>query len=133
VNLLTLTAGAISTVNPPICCTLQQSTGYTIGPDGSQQPSYRTFTGVPCQIQSLTSQDLRHLDALNLQGTMRAIYLFGNIEGVDRSAVKGGDMFIFPDLPTFRGPTTWLVTQVIEHWDGTTGWTKIAVTLQGKQ
>lgn len=129
-NLQRLTAGIIATVNPPIPCTLQISSGYTTGPDGTQQPSYTTYTGVSCQVQSLTSQDLRKLDGLNLQGTLRAIYITGNIEGVDRAAIKGGDLFIMPNLPSFPGPTTWLTTQVLEHWDGATGWTKLAVVLQ---
>ena len=130
-NLLRLTAGVISAVNPPITCTLQVSTGYTVAADFSQVPAYNLPPQtLPCQVQSLTSQDLRQLGGLNLQGTLRAIYLMGNIEGVDRAAIKGGDLFTMPSLPSFPGPTVWLVTQVLEHWDGATGWTKVAVVLQ---
>lgn len=129
-NLQRLTAGIIAAVNPPISCTLQISAGYTTGPDGTQQPAYEAYVNVPCQIQSLTSQDLRHLDGLNLQGTMRAIYITGNVEGVDRAAIKGGDLFTMPNLPSFPGPTSWLTAQVLEHWDGASGWTKVAVVLQ---
>lgn len=130
-NLQRLTANVISAVNPPIPCTLQISTGYTIAADGTQIPTYSApYNNVPAQVQSLTSQDLRKLDGLNLQATMRAIYIQGNVEGVDRNAIKGGDIFTMPDMPSFPGPTTWLVTQVLEHWDGPTGWSKLAVTLQ---
>lgn len=129
-NLQRVTAGVISAVNPPIPCTIQVSAGYAIGADGSQVPAYTTYSGIPCQVQSLTAQDLRHLDGLNLQGTLRAIYLTGNVEGVDRAAIKGGDLFTMPDMPSFPGPTVWLVSQVLEHWNGRTGWTKCAVVLQ---
>ncbi len=129
-NLQALTANVIAAVNPPIVCTWQVSDGYTVGPDGTQQPAYAFSATVACQVQSLTSQDLRKIDGLNLQATMRAIYLSGNVEGVDRAAIKGGDLFTMPDMPSFPGPTVWLVTQVLEHWDGATGWTKFAVVLQ---
>lgn len=129
-NLQSITAGIIAAVNPPIICTVQVSTGYTMGPDFSQVPAYQSYPGVPCQVQSLTSQDLRKMDGLNLQATMRAIYITGNIEGIDRAAIKGGDLFTLPSMPSFPGPTTWLVSQVLEHWDGATGWTKIAIVLQ---
>ena len=129
-NLQRLTASVIGAVNPPIPCTIRVSSGYTVGSDFAQVPAYQTYQGVLCQVQSLTSQDLRKLDGLNLQATMRAIYLTGNTEGVDRAAIKGGDLFTMPSLPSFPGPTTWLVAQVLEHWDGATGWTKIAIVLQ---
>lgn len=64
---------------------------------------------------------------------MRGIYVTGNSEGVNRAALKGGDLFIMPNLPSFPGPTVWLATQVLEHWDGKSGWTKVAVTLQVPQ
>ena len=54
--------------------------------------------------------------------------MFGT--GPNRQAIKGGDLFTMPSLPTFPGPTTWLVTQVLEHFEG---WTSVALTLQLKQ
>ena len=103
------------------------SSGYTVGADFGQIPTYTTATNVPVQVQSLTGSDLRMLDGLNIQGTMRKIYLNGNIEGVDRQAIKGGDLVVMPNLPNFPGPTTWLVTQVIEHWSD---WSSVAIVLQ---
>ena len=129
-NLLKVTGGAVAAVNKPILCTLKLSTGYTQATDFSQVPTYKQIFKVSCQIQSMTGQDLRQVSGLNLQGTMRAIYVCGNIEAVDRAAIKGGDLFLVPPLPTFPMPTTWLVAQVLEHWDGRTGWTKAAVVLQ---
>ena len=120
-NLHAIVSGAVGTINPPVLCTLAVSTGYTTSPDGTRVPTYATTPNVPAQIQALTFTDLMKLGGLNIEGTRRAIYLSGNIEGVDRAALKGGDLFTFPD------GTVWLVVQVLEHWPD---WTKCAVTLQ---
>jgi hypothetical protein len=132
VNLSAIVSGAIGAVNPQVFCTLRRSTGYTIGADFSQQPTYAATVGIPCQVQALSYTDLQKIAGLNLQGTRRAVYLNGNLEGIDRPAVKGGDLLIMPNLPEFPGPTTWLVAMVLEHWGGTPagGWVKVAVTLQ---
>ncbi len=126
-NLSAIVSGVISAVNPPVMCQLQMSTGYNIAPDGTQTPNYATFAPVPVQIQSLGYTDLMKLGGLNIEGTRRKAYMNGNIEGADRSAIKGGDLLIMPSTPDFPGPTTWLVAQVLEHWPG---WTALAITLQ---
>lgn len=126
-NLHAIVSPAIGTVNSPVFCTVKVSTGYTIGADGRQVPTYSTATNVPVQVQALTYTDLMHMDALNIQGTRRKGYFYGNIEGLDRNAMKGGDLVIMPNLPTFPGPTTWLVATVLEHFEG---WTSVALTLQ---
>jgi hypothetical protein len=124
VNLQAITAGAVGAINPPLFCTLRVSTGYTIAADASQVPTYAVVTGVSCQIQALTYTDLMKLGSLNLEGIRRKIYLGGDIEGVDRAAIKGGDVFTFPN------GDVWLVAQVLEHWGGRDGWTSVAVTRQ---
>ena len=126
-NLHAIVQGAIGVVNPPTMCSLQVSAGYNTAPDGIQTPNYLSAVSVPVDVQALTSGDLRRMDGLNQQGTHRACYLNGNVEGIDRSAIKGGDLLTMPNLPDFPGPTTWLVTEQPEHWPG---WTKIIVTLQ---
>jgi hypothetical protein len=120
-NLHAIVSGAVGAINPQVFCTLRMSAGYAVGPDGTQTPAYTIVPNVPAQIQALTFTDLMKLGGLNIEGTRRAIYLSGNIEGVDRAALKGGDLFTFPD------GTVWLVVQVLEHWPD---WTKCAVTLQ---
>jgi hypothetical protein len=127
VNLQGIVAPLIGAINPPIICTLQVSAGYTIGPDGTQTPAYTTVTGLSGQVQPLSYTDLMKLDGLNIQGTRRKVYLNGNFEGIDRQAVKGGDLLTMPTLPDFAGPTTWLVVQVLEWWQD---WCALAVTLQ---
>jgi hypothetical protein len=130
VNLHALVSGAIGVVNPPVFCTVRISTGYTVQSDGKQVPSYARFNDVPVQVQALSYTDLMKMDALNIQGTRRKGYFYGNIEGVDRQAIKGGDLVQMPNLPTFPGPTTWLVAQVLEHFEG---WTSVCLTLQLNQ
>ena len=126
-NLHGIVAGAVAAVNPFTFCTLRQSTGYSIAPDGTQQPQYFDIPNVPVQVQALSYSDLMKLGGLNIEGTRRACYLNGNWEGVDRQAIKGGDLMVMPDLPGFPGPTYWLVAQVLEHW---ADWSKLAITLQ---
>jgi hypothetical protein len=120
-NLHGIVSGAISTINPAVNCQLQMSAGYSIAPDGTQVPAYNTFFPVPCQIQALTYSDLQKMDALNIQGVRRKIYLNGTIEGVDRAAIKGGDIFTFPD------GSVWLVAMALENWPD---WSALAVTKQ---
>lgn len=126
-NLHAIAAPAIAAVNPPVSCVLQVSTGYTTAADGTQVPSYATVTGVWADVQPLTWSDMQKLGGMNLQGTRRKIYLSGNTEGVDRQAIKGGDLIQMPNMPDFPGPTTWLVAQVLEWFQG---WCSVAATLQ---
>lgn len=126
-NLHAIVSPAIGVVNPPVFCTLMISTGYTIQPDGTQVPNYATFNDVPVQVQALGYTDLMKMGGLNIESTRRKGYFYGNIEGIDRQAIKGGDLVQMPSLPTFPGPTTWLVAQVLEHFEG---WTSVALTLQ---
>lgn len=123
-NLHGLAIGAISAVNPQIPVSVKVSTGYTTVPGGRQVPNYATPYTVPGQVQSLTFKDLHQLDGLNLNGTKRAIYLFGRFDGVVRSLMKGGD------LVTVTGGVNagvWLVCLVLEQWPN---WCKVAVVLQ---
>ena len=128
-NLQALTASATNSVNPMIPCSLQVSTGSVTNADFSKSPSYAAPVSVMGQIQSLTFSDLHQTDGLNLQGTKRAIYLQGDIEGLLRPSGKGGDLITMPD------GTIWLVAMVLESWGQNTGknggnWCKVAVTLQ---
>jgi hypothetical protein len=122
-NLHGLVTGAISAVNPPVNGSVQISTGNTIGADGSTTPQFATYSNVWMQVQAVTGPNLRQVQALNLQGVTRVVYMNGFIEGLDRPAGKGGDIL------NFLG-ASWLVVGVIEEWD-TDGWCKVGVTKQG--
>ena len=114
--------GVSSTVNPNKTVTVRRSTGYTIGAGRKQVPSYATPVEGPGQVQALDGKDLQQLDGLNIQGTIRAIYLRGALAGVIRPDGTGGDL-----VETADGQT-WLVVKVLESWPT---WTKAAIVLQG--
>jgi len=112
--------GVTSTVNPNQTVTVLRSTGYTIGAGRKQVPSYAAPVEGPGQVQALDGKDLQQLDGLNIQGTVRAIYLRGVLAGVVRPDGTGGDLVEI-------GAETWLVVKVLEGWPT---WTKAAIVLQ---
>lgn len=120
-NLHGIVRSAVAVVNPTVFATLRVSAGYTIGADLKQIPQYHTIHNVPCQMQALTYTDLMKIDGMNIQGTRRAIYISGDVQGVNRAEIKGGDLFTFAD------GTEWLVVQALETWPQ---WSKVCVTQQ---
>lgn len=115
--------GATQTVNPNVAITLRQSSGFTIDPATRKQvPNYTSTPGYG-NVQALTNDELKQLDGLNIQGTKRALYLYGDAAGVIRPDQRGGDTVTI-------GGKTWLVVQVLEHWDNPT-WAKVAICYQG--
>ena len=112
--------GVSSTVNPNKTVTVRRSTGYTIGAGRKQVPGYADPVTGPAQIQALDANDIKQLDGLNIQGTVRAIYLRGVLAGVVRPDGTGGDLVEI-------GAETWLVVKVLEGWPA---WTKAAIVLQ---
>lgn len=129
-NLHAIVRPAINAVNPEILGQWLVSTGFTQAADFQQVPSYAAPVTVPMQVQALTGKDLRHQDLLNVQGVLRGVYMFGNVQGVVRVDAKGGDLLQFPQVlgGTVR---TWKVQAVLETWNPTSpGWCKVAVVLQ---
>ena len=123
-NLNLAVGGVTASINPRLMCQYQASNGYTVGADGTQIPQYAQAISVLTQVQPLSSTDLRALDALNLQGNFRAMYVDMRWQGVNRPQVKGGDLVTEPD------GTVWLITTELEAWSASAGWTKVAVTQQ---
>jgi hypothetical protein len=112
-------AGA-SVVNANTIVTVLRSTGYTIGDGGLQVPTYALPVTGPANIQALSASDIKQMENLNIQGTIRAIYLRGVLAGVVRPDSTGGD------LVQWAG-NSWLVVRVLEAWND---WTKAAIVLQ---
>ena len=102
-----LANGVTSGVNPNQTVRVHRSTGYTIGAGRKQVPSYANPVEGPGQVQALDGKDLQQLDGLNIQGTIRAIYLRGALAGVIRPDGTGGDL-----VQTADGKT-WLVVKVL--------------------
>lgn len=125
-NLAAIANGAITAINPNFPATLYSSTGNQVV-NFVQVPTYAAF-GIAAQVQPLTSGDLRQLDALNIQGASKAIYLNGAALGVIRVKQLGGDLIVFP-AGTLPEGDVWLVKASLEQWLGST-WAKVAVELQ---
>jgi hypothetical protein len=126
-NLHGVVRGPVNAVNPDIQGLILRSAGYSTATDGKRYPKYLQAQSIWLQVQAIAGGDLRHVEFLNLQGVLRAVYLFGDTQGVMRVAVKGGDLLQFPEYP--GAPTTnWLVTEVLETWNP--GWSKVIATQQ---
>ena len=113
--------GVSSSVNPNIAVSIKRSTGYTLGAGHVQVPSYAVPVVGFGQMQALDAVDLKQLDGMNIQGTVRALYLRGALAGVIRPKGEGGDVVTI-------GADEWLVVRVLESW---TSWCKVAIVLQG--
>ena len=125
-NLHGLVRGAITAVNPDLIIPWLVSTGSTTAAGGKQTPTYAAPVNVGAQVQAVTGQDLKKYNFLQAQGIYRAVYMYGNVQGINRVAAKGGDLLKFAEVPggTVR---TWLVRAVDETWPD---WCRVIVSLQ---
>lgn len=129
-NLHGIVRGPINYVNPDRTALYLKSIGATMNADFTQTPGYATGVGVRIQVQPLDKEELRHVDALNLEGVFRTVYMYGNTQGVVRVQAKGGDLLQFR---TFQGEAVqnWKVIDVGGPWNVENGgWTKVLVCLQ---
>lgn len=121
INVRALANSVSSVVNPNVLANVRVSNGYTVDPDSLKQiPTYADAVPGPAQVQALDGENLRQVEKLNIQGKIKAIYLYGVLAGVVRPDSKGGDLI---DI----GSETWLVVMVLEGW---ATWTKVAAVLQ---
>ena len=120
-NLFGLTTAAVGVVNPRQNVQVQLSTGSTTNADGSRTPTYATPIVIPAQVQDLSEQDIRQLDALNIAGSMRSVYFPGFVSSIVRFTQQGGDLITLAD------GSVWLTTSVLESWPN---YTKVTITLQ---
>jgi hypothetical protein len=127
VNLRGIANTVSQVVNPNILVTVRKSTGFTIGAGRKQVPTYSTTAGVVAQLQALDNDMIKHIDSLNIQGTVRNIRMFGNLLGVIRPLQEGGDLIDIVDAPGIPGASSWLVVKVMENWPH---WTSCMIVLQ---
>ena len=120
-NMNNVVSGVTGAINPSTVCTIQLSSGYTTNTDGSRVPQYQPAFNARAQVQELTERDLRQADALNLQGTLRSIYLSGWLSGAVRLNQQGGDIVTMPSGDVY------LVSTVRERWNN---WVKVLAVLQ---
>lgn len=124
-NLRQLANGVTQNINPNIPATWIQSTGYTTAADGKRTPTTSSST-IQIQAQGLSASDMRHVDALNIEGVVRSVHMYGNVQGVVRADQKGGDILQFPEIPG-GASRNWLIVQVMETWPE---WSRVLVVLQ---
>ena len=124
-NMHGVVRSVITTINPDQTITWRQSTGYSTSADGRPVPAYNDVS-IQAQVQAQSSQTLKHVDFISQQGTYRSVYLYGDVEAINRPNAIGGDLLVFPEVP--GGPNmTWLVVEVFETWPD---WCKVSVVLQ---
>lgn len=125
INVRGLANAAIQAVNTNQTIGWVQSSGYTTDAAGHRTPS-STTTSIEAQVQATSAGDLKHIDGLNIQGVMRSVYMYGNVQGVVRADQKGGDILQFPEVPG-GSSKNWRVVSVVETWPT---WAKVIVVLQ---
>lgn len=124
-NMHGVVRSVITTINPDQTITWRQSTGYSTSADGRPVPAYNDVS-IQAQVQAQSSQTLKHVDFISQQGTYRSVYMYGDVEAINRPNAIGGDLLVFPEVP--GGPNmTWLVVEVFETWPD---WCKVSVVLQ---
>lgn len=128
-NLHGLVRGQITAINPDRIIPYIASTGNTVADGGKQTPTFAAPVNVGAQIQPVTTGDTRKFDFLQGQGIYRAVYLFGQLNAIDRIEAKGGDLLQFAEV---EGGTvrTWLLKAVDEQWSPNGNWCRVIVVLQ---
>lgn len=117
--------GVVQVTNQNISVVWMQSTGYTTAADGTRTATTTSST-IAAQVQGLSAGDLRHTDALNIEGVKRSVHMYGNVQGVVRADQKGGDILQFPEVPG-GAVRNWRVISVMETWPT---WARVIVVLQ---
>lgn len=125
-NLHGIVRGAITAVNPDIPGIILRSTGWTTLPSGKRTPNYSPEQNVQIQVQALSSRELQQIEFLNIQGILRTLYMYGNVEGIDRPDKEGGDIVQFAQVPG-EAVQSWLVVRVNQVWPD---WCSVVVALQ---
>lgn len=119
-NLHKIASKAIGRVNPFVSVTIRQSDGYQTLPSGNRTPQYKPDITLMAQVQPLSSDDLKHVDNLNIQGIVKSVHVDGNFYGTVRKEQKGGDLIIIDGV-------TWLIIQPLELWPD---WCRLLVVMQ---
>lgn len=123
-NLRGIANAAIQPINPNISIVVSIPNGYTIDPDTLfQVPAFITETAQG-NVQALDGDDLKQISYLNMQGQIRAVYLYGAIAGLVKPDAQPSAVLTFA-----HGGLSgdWGVFKVLETWQN---WCKVAVVYQ---
>lgn len=125
-DLRRIVRGPISVVNPDVPVGWRRYLTYTTDNSGKSSPSYALTQTLCGQVQPLPTDQLAHMEQLNIQGVLRQVYLKGAVASAVREDGTGGDLLVFPEVR--GGPQrTWLVQLVPEQWPD---WCLVVVKLQ---
>lgn len=128
IDLRGIANASIQSINPNLPVRISVPDGYTVDPETLLQVPNYTFMDVQGNVQSLSSDDLSQIDALNIEGTLRAVYLYGNFNGVLRPDGQPTTVLSFATNESGVTKTrNWNVFKVLEVWQT---WCKVAVVLQ---
>lgn len=125
-NLRGLANSAIQGINPNSPMTVRISDGtYAIDPATRRQvPNYIDYPAMG-NVQALDGDDLGQVNSLNIQGTIRAVYLYGNVSGVIRPDGVSVSRLVFTSNESgVCKEREWNVFKVLESW---ATWCKVAV------
>lgn len=122
-NLFGIANAAIQVVDKNIPATWRKSAGWADNPNHTRTPQYED-TEIQVSVQPLSSDDLQHVNGLNIQGEKRVIWMYGDVQAVERSEERGGDLLIFEQHGKSQ---MWKVVQVVESWPE---WSHVIAVLQ---
>lgn len=127
-NLRGIANNAIQGINPNIPVVVQLPNGYTIDPATRKQVPAYTSTPAQGQLQALDGDDLKQVAGLNIQGTIRAMYLYGSVAGVIRPDGSSQSHIVFTSNEAgVTKSRQWGVFKVLESWQT---WCKVAIVYQ---
>lgn len=128
INVRGIANAAIQAVNPNIPVTVKLPNGYTVDPITRRQvPAYIT-QNAQGQLQALDGDDLGQINGLNIQGTIRAMYLYGSLAGVIRPDGSSQSHVVFTSNEAgVVKEREWGVFKVLESWPD---WCKVAIVYQ---
>jgi hypothetical protein len=82
------------------------------------------------QVQPLQYRDIVQIQGLNLNGTRRSIYLWGDVEAILRINAAGGDLITFPSaLGRLPAGAVFLIALAAETFSND-NWCRVIATLQ---
>lgn len=101
-------------VNPNIDAILKANEGYEVDKYGNQTAKF-TEHNIRIQPQSLSSQELQHLDLHTKQGQFISVYAYGRISAQRRWLEKGSEQVVFAPYGE-TDAVTWNVERVMESY-----------------
>lgn len=124
-NLRNIANSVITGINPNIKAKLIVNDGYEIDDYGNQIPKTEELE-ITIQTQSLSTQDLQHLNLVSQQGSFLYAYTDHFLFALRRPLQLGQDKLVFKPYGE-SDETEWLIKQVVESYSN---WNKVLVWRQ---